>query len=112
MGISFGCAFGGQICAIPMPQQDQTIMKAELLRTLGHPLRIRTVELLSENGEMAVNQLCECLHIEQSLMSHHLGQMRSIRLVEARRDGKQVFYSMNFPEVNEMVKLLRAIKMF
>jgi DNA-binding transcriptional ArsR family regulator len=72
---------------------------AGLMRLLSDPTRIRVLGLLRP-GEMNVTALCGELDLAQPTVSHHLGLLRSAGLVRTRRDGKQIFYSLN-PEFLE-----------
>jgi DNA-binding transcriptional ArsR family regulator len=65
-----------------------------MLRTLSDPTRLRLLSVL-QDGELSVSALCDRLHLAQPTVSHHLGRLRTARLVANRRDGKQVFYSLN-----------------
>jgi ArsR family transcriptional regulator len=65
-----------------------------MLRTLSDPTRLRLLTEL-QHGELSVSALCTRLHLAQPTVSHHLGRLRTARLVANRRDGKQVFYSLN-----------------
>ena len=65
-----------------------------MLRTLSDPTRLRLLSVL-QHGEQSVSSLCGQLGLAQPTVSHHLGRLRSARLVACRRDGKQVFYSLN-----------------
>ena len=65
-----------------------------MLRTLSDPTRLRLLALL-QDGEYSVTALCDALQLAQPTVSHHLGRLRTARLVENRRAGKQVFYSLN-----------------
>jgi ArsR family transcriptional regulator len=65
-----------------------------MLRTLSDPTRLRLLTVLQE-GELSVSALCDRLHLAQPTVSHHLGRLRTARLVANRRAGKQVFYSLN-----------------
>ena len=67
---------------------------AGLMRLLGDPTRIRVLGLLRP-GEMNVTALCGELDLAQPTVSHHLGLLRTAGLVLTRRDGKQIFYSLN-----------------
>jgi len=70
----------------------------DLLRSVFHLLsdktRLKTMMLLAE-GERNVTTLCEALNLPQPTVSHHLGLLRGKNLVNHRRQGKQVFYSLN-----------------
>ena len=73
---------------------DQVGDVVGLLRTLSDPTRLRLLSVL-QGGEHSVTALCDQLNLAQPTVSHHLGRLRSARLVANRRDGKQVFYSLN-----------------
>jgi len=84
------------------------VAKAEFFRTLGHPARIRILELLSQR-EHAVHELRSDIAIEQSNLSHQLAVLRRTGLVlQDRRDG-QVFYRVAVPEVSDLLGAARAI---
>ena len=68
----------------------------ELARVLGvvaHPDRIRIVEEIGQ-GERDVSSLCEALGLRQARVSQHLALLRSHHLVEGRREGRHVYYSL------------------
>lgn len=67
---------------------------AELFSALGDPSRVRIIAALTE-GEANVNRLAELAGISESSTSHHLRGLRLMRLVRARKDGRQVFYSLD-----------------
>ncbi len=71
---------------------------ARILRTLSDPTRLRLLGLL-QDGEQNVTALRRKLGLPQPTVSHHLALLRSAQLVANRRDGKQVFYSLNDPVV-------------
>ena len=64
---------------------------AELLKALGHPLRLRIVALLSE-GTVHVNELAERLDVAPAIASQQLRILRMSGLVTAERAGGQVHY--------------------
>ena len=66
---------------------------AEKLKVLADTTRLAVLEALLEKPQY-VNELMDLLHIEQSLLSHHLAQLRDAELVQARRDGKAVLYQL------------------
>ena len=82
--------------------------KADFFRTLGHPARIRILELLCDR-EHAVHELREVIEIESSNLSHQLAVLRRTGLVsQARRDG-QVLYTIAAPEIRDLLMAARAI---
>ena len=82
--------------------------KADFFRTLGHPARIRVLELLCDR-EHAVHELLSEIEIEPSNLSHQLSILRRTGLIaQTRRDG-QVFYSISAPEIRDLLLAARAI---
>lgn len=67
---------------------------AELFRSLSDPNRIRLISVLA-NGEFNVGSLAQEVGISESSVSHHLRGLRQMRLVRARKDGRQVFYRLD-----------------
>lgn len=66
--------------------------KAELFKTLGHPLRIRALEVLSR-GEHAVGELAELTEADPAHLSQQLAVLRRAGLVSTRREGTTVVYA-------------------
>ena len=83
--------------------------KAELFKTLGHPARIRILELLSERDH-AVHELLEQIVIEPSNLSQQLAVLRHTGLVVQRREGGQVVYSISVPETSDLLLAARRIR--
>ena len=67
---------------------------AELFGLLGDRTRLQIVMLLSK-GPRNVSSLCETLRLPQPTASHHLALLREAGLISNRREGKQIFYSLN-----------------
>ena len=83
-------------------------LKAEFFKTLGHPARIRVLELLSQR-EMAVSELLPELRLEASNLSQQLAVLRRAGLVTTRKEGSQVYYSLTSPHVAELLAVARVI---
>ena len=82
--------------------------KAELFRTLGHPVRIRVLELL-QNGPRPVHELLGEIEVEASNLSQQLAVLRRAGLVRSSRDGATVLYSLATPDVAELLLAGRRI---
>lgn len=82
--------------------------KAEFFRTLGHPARIRILELLSERDH-AVHELLAEIGIEASSLSQQLAVLRRTSMVVSRRQSGTVVYSISVPEVRDLLNAARSI---
>lgn len=83
-------------------------MKAEFFKTLGHPARIRVLELLSER-EHAVAEMLPEVGIEAANLSQQLAVLRRAGLVTTRKEGSNVYYSLTSPHVAELLAVARRI---
>ena len=66
---------------------------AHVLRCLGHPLRLRILDVLEKAGEATVTEIYEALEVEQAVASQHLTTMRDKGILGRRKDGVHVYYS-------------------
>lgn len=71
----------------------------ELLRAIAHPLRMQILAFIDEKKVINVNKIYNTLKLEQSITSQHLRILRNANLVETRRDGKFIYYSVNYGKV-------------
>src|SRR6478736_3172748 len=83
-------------------------LKAEFFKTLGHPARIRVLELLSER-EHAVGEMLPEVGIEPAHLSQQLAVLRRANLVVGRKEGSTVYYSLTSPHVAELLRVARTI---
>jgi DNA-binding transcriptional ArsR family regulator len=93
----------GAVVSVPLYQA-----KAEFFKTLGHPARIRILELLTERDH-AVHELLERIAIEPSNLSQQLAVLRRTSMVVSRRHGNEVVYSVSVPEVRDLLVAARHI---
>jgi DNA-binding transcriptional ArsR family regulator len=89
--------------AVPLYQA-----KADLLRVLGHPARIRVLELLAER-DFAAGELLAEIPIEAGSLSQQLAVLRRAGLVGQTRDGGAVVYSLSVPEVRHVLLAARTV---
>ena len=82
--------------------------KADFFRTLGHPARIRVLELLCERDH-AVHELLDEIEITASNLSQQLSILRHTSLVESHRRDGEVWYSASAPGVRELLLVARTI---
>ncbi|MEO1713373.1 MAG: metalloregulator ArsR/SmtB family transcription factor [Bacteroidota bacterium] len=76
---------------------------AEILRALAHPLRMKILEFIDQNGTINVNKIYNTLNLEQSITSQHLRILRMAGLVITQREGKFIHYSINYDKVGNSV---------
>lgn len=89
--------------AVPLYQA-----KADLFRTLGHPVRIRVLELL-QDGPKPVRDLLTAIEVEPSNLSQQLAVLRRAGLVESTREGSLVMYALSTPDVADLLAAGRRI---
>ncbi|MHB8439007.1 MAG: ArsR/SmtB family transcription factor [Acidimicrobiales bacterium] len=83
-------------------------VKAEFFKTLAHPARIRVLEVL-RGGERTVNELAVAVGIEASHLSQQLAVLRRANLVQARKEGTSVLYSVANSTIFELLDVARQI---
>lgn len=69
-------------------------LAASKLRAMAHPMRIAIIDLLTDNKRLTVTEIYEHLNIEQASASHHLNILKNKGLLESKRDGKMILYSL------------------
>ena len=75
---------------------------AEMFKSLSDPTRLRIL-LSLKAGERCVHELCAATAVSQPAVSHALQRLRAARLVRARRDGREIFYSIQDEHVMSLV---------
>ena len=83
-------------------------VKAEFFKTLGHPARIRVLEVLRD-GERSVGELIPAVGIEPSHLSQQLGILRRANILQVRKQGAAVRYSVTDPRIFDLLEVARAI---
>lgn len=83
-------------------------VKAEFFKTLGHPARIRVLEVLRD-GECSVGELIPAVGIEPSHLSQQLGILRRANILQVRKQGAAVRYSVTDPRIFDLLEVARAI---
>ncbi|MFC5720463.1 ArsR/SmtB family transcription factor [Streptomyces gamaensis] len=82
--------------------------KAEFFRMLGHPVRIRVLELL-QDGPKPVRELLAAIEIEPSSLSQQLAVLRRYGIVSSTRTGSTVVYELSGGDVAELMRAARRI---
>ena len=77
---------------------------AELLKVIAHPVRLCIVNGLLEKGTCNVSFIQNCLDTPQSTISQHLQRLRSAGIVEGKRVGTEIYYSISNKRIANLVK--------
>ncbi len=82
-------------------------LQAEICHCLADPKRLMILGILKE-GEMSVGELARTLECSQANVSQHLAILRNRGIVQARREGVTVFYSLQSPKISEACNLVHS----
>ena len=86
-----------------MADEQTAILLAEMFKALSDPTRVRIVSLLAQS-ELCVCDLSAALGTSQSAVSHQLRTLRDLRLVRWRRDGRQIYYTLDDEHVADLFR--------
>lgn len=82
---------------------------ALILRSINHKLRQQIIKLLDESQKMTVTEIYVKLRLEQSVASQHLAILRRAGIVSTTRDGKFIYYSVNYQRLSEVVRFVESL---
>ncbi|WP_439881854.1 ArsR/SmtB family transcription factor [Pontibacter sp. MBLB2868] len=85
---------------------------AYVLKCVAHPVRISIIDLLEQRERLTVSELQEVLKIEQSLLSHHLTNMRDKGVVDTQREGKKVYYFLTDTTITNIIDCINGCRTF
>ncbi len=91
-----------------MEPQPLYKLKGEFFKTLGHPARVRILELLADQ-DRSVGELLPEVGLESSNLSQQLGVLRRAGVVTTRKDGNAVIYSIASPDIAELLAMARKV---
>jgi ArsR family transcriptional regulator len=90
---------------LPFDKEQDYSREAEILKVLGHPVRLKIVGgLLSQSCN--VKKIWECLNMPQATVSQHLALLKNKNIISGRREGVEVFYQVTSPEARKIVGTL------
>lgn len=87
---------------------NKYIENANLFKALSDPNRLMILDMLS-SGELCACKILEEMNITQPTLSHHMKTLCDCGLVEARREGKWMHYSVNPHRLQKVTKILGSI---
>ena len=79
------------------------------LRIINHPLRQQILTFIHENQRITVTGIHKKFRIEQSVASEHLALLRKENFVMTERDGRFIFYSINYEALKKIQKLIEEL---
>ncbi len=82
--------------------QENLNTATEILRAIAHPLRLAIVEFVDQKKLINVNKIYNTLKLEQSITSQHLRILRNVDLVHTKREGKFIYYSLNYDKIEQV----------
>ena len=90
---------------------DYTALKkaALVLRALNHKLRQQLLKLIDEEKKITVTEIYVRLRLEQSVASQHLAILRKAGIVNTERDGKFIFYTVNYKRIEEIGQFVKNL---
>ncbi|MCR5322855.1 MAG: metalloregulator ArsR/SmtB family transcription factor [Lachnospiraceae bacterium] len=89
---------------IKLPVEDEMYDLAELFKCFGDSTRIRILCVLLE-GKFCVNDIADALNMTQSAVSHQLKLLKQAKLIEGKREGKQILYSLADEHVRSIINI-------
>jgi ArsR family transcriptional regulator len=92
----------------PRRRFELQTLKAEFFKALGHPVRVRILEIL-RHGDRSVQELQQALQLDQAIVSQHLARLRAKNVVEARKHGVMTRYTVRDRAVGELLDVARQI---
>lgn len=75
---------------------------AMVIRALNHKLRREIIQLIHSKGRVTVTEVYVKLRLEQSVTSQHLGILRHANILITEREGRFIFYSVNYQRIKEI----------
>ena len=88
-----------EINQIDPPTASKLKKVALVLKTIAHPIRLNIIHILENNNQLMVNEICQILDCEQSLISHHLRTMKIKGILQGEKKGRKVYYSIREKDV-------------
>ena len=82
---------------------------AMILRALNHKLRQQLLKLIDEQQKITVTEIYINLRLEQSVVSQHLAILRRAGIVVTKREGKFIFYSLNYKRLQEINSFIEQL---
>lgn len=80
--------------------------KAEMLKTIAHPVRLCILTLLIREQQSNVSDIQCCLDVPQPTVSQHLAKLKSANILSSERNGTEIIYTIKNDEVKKIIELI------
>lgn len=85
---------------------DKLESAASKLRAISHPMRIAIIDLLAKDSKLSVTEIYEKLDIEQATASHHLNILKNKGVLDSKREGKKIYYSLKNVTLTDIIECI------
>jgi DNA-binding transcriptional ArsR family regulator len=82
---------------------------AMIFRALNHKLRQQIIKIIDDNKKLAVTDIYVKLRLEQSVASQHLGILRKCGIVKTEREGKFIYYAVNYARIEKIEQIAKEL---
>src|SRR3954468_1831346 len=93
-------------------RQEELKKAALVLRAVNHKLRQKILSFIHKNGNNSVSEIYKKLRLEQSVTSQHLAVLRKAGFVTTKRDGQNIYYSVNYARLDQVHKTAKSLIKF
>ena len=83
--------------------------RADILKALANPTRIYIVDLIHREGEQCVQDITRRVGVDTSTISRHLAQLKNAGILQDRKTGTSVYYSLNCNCIGEFMDILENV---
>ncbi|MEM9277711.1 MAG: metalloregulator ArsR/SmtB family transcription factor [Pseudomonadota bacterium] len=85
------------------------IRTAEMLKAIGHPVRLKIVRELAERNASCCGEMCDCFTLSQSTISQHLSVLKDAGIVSVKRQGTKSSFSIRQDALQALQSELNAL---
>jgi DNA-binding transcriptional ArsR family regulator len=82
---------------------------AMILRAINHKLRQQIIKLINDQQKITVTEIYIKLRLEQSVASQHLAILRRAGIVKTERDGKFIYYTLNYEKIQQIMDSVESL---
>lgn len=88
--------------------EEELEKTATFLKAIAHPMRLAILDLLSDGSSKSVTQIYQRLGLEQAVASHHLGLLKTKGVLNSKRVGKNIYYSLKTEKLVDLLKVAES----